>query len=227
MLRWGLLVAALLLPGVARAQNYIRIPTCGTASPVPGASTPYMDANGNICVYTSSAGGATSTNLTQIDGTAASTGAGATGAGSLRTTTAQDPTTIAGSAPGTAGTPSAQVVTVQGATSGGAPVPVTVSSAAGPAPLSYSASTIASVTTSSGPLITAGAYTHSLTLQDNSNLGNVWLNITCGTAVVGSGIVLPAGHGGFVFGSVSNPVPTACITAISDNGTASVSIAGG
>lgn len=55
--------------------------------------------------------------IQEINGTAASVGAGATGAGSLRTTTAQDTTTIAGSAPGTAGTASANVVTVQGVAS--------------------------------------------------------------------------------------------------------------
>src|SRR6185503_1444624 len=46
------LVAALLLPAVAHAQSQ-RIPTCGSASPPPGISTPYMDANGNTCVSSS------------------------------------------------------------------------------------------------------------------------------------------------------------------------------
>jgi hypothetical protein len=58
------------------------------------------------------------TNGTAIVGVNAATalaGAGATGAGSLRDTVAQDPTTIAGSAPGTAGAPSANVITTQGA----------------------------------------------------------------------------------------------------------------
>jgi hypothetical protein len=200
MLRWGLLVAALFLPEVGHAQNYIRLPgPCNMASPPPGVSNGYMDENGNICVYTSL--GVTSTNLTQIDGTAASTGAGATGAGSLRTTTAQDPTTIAGSAPGT---------------------PLSTYTP----PIAYSESTTASVTTSSATLIAAGAYTHSLTIFNNG-AGNVWLNVTCGSAVVGSGIIVPAGHGGFVFGDIANPVPTACITAISDSGTANLSITGG
>jgi len=53
------------------------------------------------------------TNTTQVNGNAALAGAGATGTGSLRTTQAQDTTTIAGSAPGTAGSASANVVTTQ------------------------------------------------------------------------------------------------------------------
>ena len=51
----ALLFAALLelVSGGASAQQYIRIPTCGTASPPVGASQGYMDANGNICSGTS------------------------------------------------------------------------------------------------------------------------------------------------------------------------------
>ena len=52
-----------------------------------------------------------------VNATAALAGAGATGAGSLRLTAAQDTSTIAGSAPGTAGTPSANVLTAQPPTS--------------------------------------------------------------------------------------------------------------
>jgi len=33
----------------ARAQNYIRIPTCNTAAPPAGAGNGYMDSAGNIC----------------------------------------------------------------------------------------------------------------------------------------------------------------------------------
>lgn len=65
-------------------------------------------------------------NITQINTTTALSGAGATGAGSLRTTAAQDTTTIAGSAPGTAGTPSPNVVSIQGV-SGGTAVPTSSS----------------------------------------------------------------------------------------------------
>jgi hypothetical protein len=53
-------------------------------------------------------------NIDKVANNAVLTGAGATGNGSMRTTTAQDTTTIAGAAPGTAGTPSANVVSVQG-----------------------------------------------------------------------------------------------------------------
>ena len=45
---WGLLFA-LILAGNARAQGYIRIPTCGTAAPPSGSGPGYMDSNGNIC----------------------------------------------------------------------------------------------------------------------------------------------------------------------------------
>lgn len=65
-------------------------------------------------------------NVTKVNGNTALAGAGATGTGSLRTTTAQDATTIAGSAPGTAGTPSANVISVQGIPSG-TTIPVTSS----------------------------------------------------------------------------------------------------
>jgi hypothetical protein len=33
----------------AQAQSYIRITTCGTATPSPGSSQGYMDATGNVC----------------------------------------------------------------------------------------------------------------------------------------------------------------------------------
>jgi hypothetical protein len=44
-------VLFLLLPFTAHAQQYIRITTCGTAAPPSGSSNGYMDATGNICMY--------------------------------------------------------------------------------------------------------------------------------------------------------------------------------
>jgi len=58
-----------------------------------------------------------SVNVAQVNGVTTQTGAGAVGAGSIRTAVGQDTTTIAGSAPGTAGSASTNVVTVQGVTS--------------------------------------------------------------------------------------------------------------
>lgn len=77
-----------------------------------------QDTTGTVCTVSSGGGGGGNVNLTGINGVTPLAGAGATGTGSLRTTQAQDTSTIAGSAPGTAGTPSANVVTVQGITSG-------------------------------------------------------------------------------------------------------------
>lgn len=49
----ALVALVALVSGGASAQQYIRIPTCGTASPASGAGPGYMDANGNICSGTS------------------------------------------------------------------------------------------------------------------------------------------------------------------------------
>ncbi len=50
----GLAVALLALsPAVSFAQTYIRVPTCGGATPPAGSSQGYMDPAGNICTSTS------------------------------------------------------------------------------------------------------------------------------------------------------------------------------
>jgi|SRR5579859_2527885 len=89
-----------------------------------------------------------------VNAATALAGAGATGTGSLRTTVAQDTTTIAGAAPGTAGTPSANVVTVQGASSM-TPVLVTPSAPADPCFASSKSYANFESTTSGGSIITA------------------------------------------------------------------------
>lgn len=54
---WFLIAGLCLWGGNAAAQTgYIRIPTCGTASPPAGSSQGYMDADGNICTGVSGGG---------------------------------------------------------------------------------------------------------------------------------------------------------------------------
>lgn len=89
------------------AANPMPVSGGGSGGSVTQGTTPWIDS------------------ISFINGIPALAGAGATGTGSLRVTTAQDATTISGSAPGTSGTPSANVVTVQGPTSGGTPIPTT------------------------------------------------------------------------------------------------------
>lgn len=50
--KWAVVAFLLMAPSLARSQTYIRIPSCGTASPSQGASNGYMDASGNLCVTT-------------------------------------------------------------------------------------------------------------------------------------------------------------------------------
>ena len=99
------------IEAVISAYSAGTVTVTGTTSPVtydPNVS------NTNIVSYPATNQG---TNVAQVNGVTALTGAGATGTGAQRVTTAQDTTTIAGSAPGTAGTASANVVSVQGAAS--------------------------------------------------------------------------------------------------------------
>lgn len=92
---------------VTNASGVVVVGSCpeGTAYPMP-------------VTVTNPAGTPDNVNISQVNGVTVLTGAGATGPGSQRVTTAQDATTVAGAAPGTAGVPSPNVVTVQGITSG-------------------------------------------------------------------------------------------------------------
>jgi hypothetical protein len=92
-------------------------------------------------------------------------------------------------------------------------------------PLSYSNSTSGTVAATSGTLVSAGAYTHTLQIWNNGS-ATIWLNPTGSAAVVGSGAPIPAG-GALIFGAVDLPIPTAAITAISTTGSVSVSMVGG
>jgi hypothetical protein len=93
------------------------------------------------------------------------------------------------------------------------------------APLSYSSSTSGTVAATSGTLVSAGAFTHTLQIWNNGT-ATIWLNPTGSAAVVGAGAPIPAG-GALIFGAIDLPIPTAAITAISSLGSVSVSIVGG
>ena len=98
-------------------------------------------------------------------------------------------------------------------------------------PLAYSLSTSASVGTSSGTLLAAGAANRALlicTLPASS--ANVWLNLTGGAAVASAGVAVPGG-GGCALLSSGGPLPlpaATAITAITDGGSSqTVTISGG
>jgi hypothetical protein len=95
--------------------------------------------------------------------------------------------------------------------------------------LAYSSSTSASVATTSGTLISAGAYTRSLQICTlPASTTNVWLNATGAAAVVGAGIPVYSAGGCTNFGSEALPIPTTAITAITDSASAqTVTITGG
>jgi hypothetical protein len=128
-------------------------PACGAGfvgiqDPTNPGNVACVDSSGNLCVKLN-ASGTQDVNVKQINGTTVLTGAGATGAGSERTTVAQDGTTIAGSAPGTAGTSSTNVITVQGI-AGGTPVPVSGTVTANNASVSTTGTAVPGSATYSG-----------------------------------------------------------------------------
>ena len=92
------------------------------------------------------------------------------------------------------------------------------------APITYAApGTTVAVSTASTSVISAGVYTKFFTVcTEQADVGNVWLNVSGGAAVVNSGIYVPAAGG-----CVSIPPPTAAVTGISDSGTSHLTIQGG
>ena len=102
--------------------------------------------------------------------------------------------------------------------------PVPVSSDAPAAYLSQaSILATASVPTASTTIVAANTCSRVLTIWTApGSTGNVWLNPAGGAAVVGQGALISQGGGSFTF----DPVPTAAITAISDNGTVTISAIG-
>lgn len=95
--------------------------------------------------------------------------------------------------------------------------------------LVYAASTSASVGTSSASLVSAGAYTRSLTISTlPASTTNVWLRPDGGAAAVGIGYMVAGGGGSVTFGGPALPMPTTAITAITDGpGVQVVALAGG
>ncbi len=94
--------------------------------------------------------------------------------------------------------------------------------------LSYTVCTTGTVGAATGTLTNAGTLTGSLTITSPvSSTANVWLNPTGGSAVVGAGHLVAAGGGSFTYGGPGVPLPSGNITAISDNGTVVVALAGG
>lgn len=95
--------------------------------------------------------------------------------------------------------------------------------------LAYTSVATASVGTTTGTLVPAGQFARSLTITTlPASTANVWLNPMGAAAVVGSGVFVAAGGGSFTFGTLSAPMPTLAITAITDGASAqSVAILGG
>jgi hypothetical protein len=159
---------------------------------------------------------ASNTDQTSVGGTAILKGAGATGAGSPRTTVAQDTTTLAGSAPGTAGTPSANVVSVQGV-SGGIGVPtspqaIATGGASESGAIAPATPAAASVKGSAGTIYGVQLFNVSgsaawLKLYDSAS-------VTCGSGTPIKRILIPANstaaNGG---GTVISFGPTGAVTA--------------
>lgn len=85
--------------------------------------------------------------------------------------------------------------------------------------LAYGGPTSGTVGTSSGVLVTAGAFRQVLTVQTlPGSTCNTWLAPAGGTAAVNAGALVQGGGGAFTFGTPAAPLPTANITAITDCG---------
>ena len=120
--------------------------------------------------------------------------------------------------------PKTAVVDDTGTIRGGL-VPLTV----GAAPLTYTSPTSGTAGTSSGVLITAGAFTRVVTVQTlPASTCNTWLQPSGAAAVVGTGALVAAGGGAYTFGTVAAPMPAGNITAITDCGSPqTVTLVGG
>src|ERR1700750_1276757 len=85
------------------------------------------------------------------------------------------------------------------------------------APPAYHGPWSATVGTTSGVLVAAGAYSTAFTIQTlPGSTGNIYLRPDGSAAVVQTGILIFAGGGSWTFGSLSNPLPTGNLTAITD-----------
>jgi hypothetical protein len=94
--------------------------------------------------------------------------------------------------------------------------------------VTYAGSPSASVGTTSGTLVTAGAYTTILEVCTlPGSIANVWLRPDGGTAAPNQGIPVFANGGCTSFGTPALPIPTANINAMTDGGVAqTVTLAG-
>lgn len=97
------------------------------------------------------------------------------------------------------------------------------------ATLAYSSNQNALVGTSTTSIATAGQYARTLMIGTlPASTSNVWLNISGGNAVIGSGILVAAGGGSIDFGGNGTPMPTGAISGITDGTSAqSVWLVGG
>ena len=105
--------------------------------------------------------------------------------------------------------------------------PLPIADEAATPPVAYVTTPSVEVSTAPTPLITAGQFAKNVTFQTKpGEIGNVYLNISGANAAVGQGIVIAAGGGSVSFGTPTQPMPTAAISAISDNGSVAVMITG-
>jgi hypothetical protein len=105
---------------------------------------------------------------------------------------------------------------------------------AGPSPasvpsLSYAEPSSGFVGSGSAVLVASGTYSRTFTVQTLPNsTTNVWLRPDGSTAVPNTGCLVQAGGGAYTFGTNAAPLPTANVTAVSDNsGGQAVLISGG
>lgn len=109
---------------------------------------------------------------------------------------------------------------------GGTALPVEFGS--GSTTLAYGGSTSASVATTSGTLIAAGAYKTAFQICTlPASTTNIWLNPDGAAAVVSTGVPVWAGGNCTNFGTAALPIPTTAITAITDSGSAQTVVLGG
>jgi hypothetical protein len=97
------------------------------------------------------------------------------------------------------------------------PTTVTQPLPIGAAKLAYSASTSATVATSSGTLFAAATYSRVVKLCTKlTDTATVWLSLTGGTAAANSGLPIWGGGQCRTLGTVETPMPSSAVTAITD-----------
>jgi hypothetical protein len=165
------------------------------SSPVPAGA----NLIGKFGIDQTTAGTTNAISIAQVAATGISTGAGATGAGTLRVGVAQDTTTIAGSAPGTAGSASAQVISVQGVAS------MTPLLSNPGTPANWGVGATGSSVPANGVLGMMSNSGTSVALQGDSTNG-LWVNIKAGA---GSGGTAQADNAAWTAGTTQQ-TPAGC-----------------